>query len=216
MILVYFGVFARKSSLQLEWLQAPPSKITGVPCLVPFPLLPTLNISAILIFPKQWFFKVTPLCQNLQRPPATHKTVQIPEPGIQWSWAAFPRAPASSGTFPNISSLFSNPKGSSYSLRSELSPYTFLFLSTYTYTIPLILEGNFSCPLRARPRLALPTGPLFDGIGLLSFYYVSCVLPLQLASKEPTLHLFRALAHAWKSGYTINICWTDQQTSSVQ
>lgn len=135
MISTVWGV-GRKNSLQLEWFQAPPFRVTGVPCLAPFPLLPTLNNSAILTSPKQWFFRVTSLYQNLEWPP-THKTDQTSEPG------GLSSAPVSSGNFPNIPSLC-QPNRTSYSLCSERLPYTLPFLSHPCLHHSPSLEGNFS------------------------------------------------------------------------
>lgn len=171
MISTVWGV-GRKNSLQLEWFQAPPFKVTGVPCLAPFPFLPTLNISAILISPKQWFFKVTSLYQNLEWPP-THKTDQTSEPG------GLSSAPVSSGSFPNIPSLC-QPNKTSYSLYSERLPYTLPFLSHLCLHHSPNLEGNFSSLallLRPRARSTLPIGPSFDGMWSLIFFFLCILCP---------------------------------------
>lgn len=130
---VYFWVFGRKSSLQSDGFGPHPPTITGVCCLVLFPFWPTLNITAILIFPKEGFLRVTPLYQNLQQPPV-QQTVQISDPGIQGSREAFPGAPASSGILPDTPCLCSNPTGllSHRVLHSHLTRS--FFFPTFTYT----------------------------------------------------------------------------------
>lgn len=175
---VYFGVSGRKSSLQLEWFQALPSNYWS-PRLVPFSFLPTLNISAILICPKQWFFKVTTLLPKPSMASSHLQESKSPSLAIQGPQAAFPRVPASSGIFPTYHLCVPTQQVFLFIMFWALSLHIPLLAHLCLHHSPN-LESNFSSPtlpLRPGPRSALPIGLHLMGWGLLSFYYVSCVLP---------------------------------------
>ena len=85
---VYFGVFGRKSSLQLARFQAPPSNNYPRPLPGALPILTHLKChwhTHLLQTMGFQSYTTVPKLSILQWPPASHETAQISEPGLQGS-----------------------------------------------------------------------------------------------------------------------------------